>query len=172
MEQVSEINYEDILLLNIFPSGVAKELCSTWSIRNSSGLLHDKIRCCGRVRPVLEEGLQRSRKHLLEADDHDTIGRTVADHISRHKQTSGTSRAVVVHVINGDLGHAELVEHALTAGGITVAVACYALLDIVVVDLCVQQGLNTGFETKFGVVYFSTGLDELGHANAEDVAVF
>jgi hypothetical protein len=70
------------------------------------------------------------------------------------------------------LGHAELVEYSLAAGGVAVAVAGYALVDVVVVDLGIEHGFDAGFEAELGVVDFSSGLDELGHAHAEDVAWF
>lgn len=60
----------------------------------------------------------------------------------------------------------------MTACGIAVAVACHALFDVVVVYLGVEHGFYAGFETEFGVVYFSAGLDEFGHAYAEDVDGF
>jgi len=85
-------------------------------------------------------------------------------------QTSGTSTAVVVHVVNWDLGHAKLVEDSLTTGGVAVAVACNSLIDIVVVDLGIEHSLDTSFESKLGIINLSSGLDELGHPHAEDVA--
>lgn len=63
-----------------------------------------------------------------------------------------------------------MVKDALATGGVAIAVACNALLDVVVVDLSVEHGLDAGFETEFGVVHFTAGFDELGHAYAEDVA--
>jgi hypothetical protein len=44
------------------------------------------------------------------------------------------------------------------------------LVYIVVVDLCVEHGFDACFESELGVVDFSAGLDEFGHAYAEDVA--
>lgn len=86
-----------------------------------------------------------------------------------HVETRAARRAVVIDVVDGYLRHAELVEYALAARAITVAVAGHALVDVVVVDLRVQQRLYTGLETQFCVVDFSSGFDELGHAYAEDV---
>ena len=48
--------------------------------------------------------------------------------------------------------HAELVEDALAAGRVAVAVAGDALVDIVVIDLGIKEGFDAGFETEFGVV--------------------
>jgi len=94
----------------------------------------------------------------------------MADNISCHVQSRGSCTAVVVDIVNWDLGHAELVEDSLTAGRIAVAVACDALVDIVVVDLSIQHGLDTSFETELSVVDLASGLNKLGHAHAEDVA--
>lgn len=121
------------------------------------------------VRPVLEEGLEGSWKHLLEANNQDAVGGTVCNHVAAHEQTSRASRAVVVDVVNGDLGHAKLVEDALTAGAVTVAVASNTLLDIVVVDVSIQHGLDTSLETELIVVDLATGLDELGHTHTQDI---
>ncbi|KAI6768775.1 hypothetical protein HG531_010964 [Fusarium graminearum] len=86
-----------------------------------------------------------------------------------HVETGASSRAVVVDVVDGDLGHAELVEDALAAGAVTVAVTRDALVHIIVVDLRVEKGLDACFEAQFCVVNFAAGFDELGHAHAQDV---
>lgn len=86
-----------------------------------------------------------------------------------HVDTSATGRAVVVDVVDGNLGHAELVEDALATGAIAVAVARDGLVYIVIVDLRVKKSLDAGFEAEFCVVDFSAGFDELCHAHAEDV---
>lgn len=59
----------------------------------------------------------------------------MADHIPRHMQPRGASRAIVVDIVNWDLRHAELIEDTLAAGAIAIAVAGDALLDIVIIDL-------------------------------------
>ena len=53
-------------------------------------------------------------------------------------KASRTRATVVVDVVDGNLGHAELVEDTLAAGRITVDVAGDAMLDIVIVDVCVK----------------------------------
>jgi hypothetical protein len=84
-------------------------------------------------------------------------------------QASASSRAIVVDVVNRDLGHAELVKHTLTASAVAVAVAGHSLVNIVVVNLGIKHSLDTSLETQLGVVDLSAGLDELCHAHAEDV---
>lgn len=39
-----------------------------------------------------------------------------------------------------------MIEDALSAGRVAIAVACHALVDIIVVDLCVQKGFDTGLD--------------------------
>lgn len=90
--------------------------------------------------------------------------------ISRQMKACRASRAVIVNVVNGDLCHAELIEYSLAAGGIAVAVASYALVYIIVVDLRIQHGLDARLKTELGVIDFSARFNELGHAYAEDVA--
>lgn len=84
-------------------------------------------------------------------------------------QARASGGAVVVDIVDGDPGHTELVEHTLATGAVTVAVAGHALINIIVVDLGIKHGLDTSLKTELGVVDLATGLDELGHAHAEDV---
>lgn len=90
-------------------------------------------------------------------------------HIARHVQPRAAGAAVVVDVVDRDARHAELVEDALSAGRVAVAVARDTLVDIVVVDVCVEHGFDTRFEAELRVVDFAAGFDEFGHADAEDV---
>ena len=94
----------------------------------------------------------------------------MGDNIAGQVQTSGASTAIVVDVVNWDLGHSKLVEDSLAAGGVAIAIACNALIDIVVVDLGIEHSFDTSFESELSVVNLSSWLDELGHAHAEDVA--
>lgn len=92
--------------------------------------------------------------------------------VSCQVQAGRACAAVVVHVVDWDLRHAELVKDTLPARRVAVTVAGDALVDIVIVDLRVQHRFDARFETKFGVVDFPAGFDEFGHAYAEDVAWF
>ena len=67
-------------------------------------------------------------------------------------QGGGAGGAIVVDVVDGDGGHAELVEDALAAGGVAVAVGGDAGVDGVVVEGGVEEGFNAGFEAEFVVV--------------------
>lgn len=149
---------------HILSSGVPKHLRRPRSIGHSSCFLHHLNRRPSRVRPILEETLQAPGEHLLEADDHDTVSSSVRDGLSSHMQPRGPSRAIVVDVIDRNLGHAELVEYPLAASAIAIAVACNSLVDIVIVDLGVQECFDTGFETELGVVDLAARFDELGQA--------
>lgn len=153
----------------MFSTRIAKHLCCTRRICDSPRLLHDQAARPSRVRSVLEEGLQASGEHLLESNDQHTVRSTMRNHIPAHVETGRASRAVVVDVVYWDTGHAELIEDALSAGAVAVAVACNTLVYIVVVNVCVKHGFHTSFETEFRVVDLSARLDELGHAYAEDV---
>lgn len=93
----------------------------------------------------------------------------MGNHVAAHVQASGSSRAVVVDIVDRDTSHAELVEDALSACAVAIAVACYTLVDVVVVDVSIEHSLDTGLESEFWVVNLSSRLDELGHAHAEDV---
>lgn len=93
----------------------------------------------------------------------------MADDITSQVQTRRPGAAIVVDIVDGDLGHAELVEDSLTTRRITVAVARHTLIDIVVVDLSIEEGLDAGLVAEFCVIDLSSWLDEFGHAHAEDV---
>lgn len=54
------------------------------------------------------------------------------------------STAVVIDIIYRDGGHAKLVENALAACGVAIAVASYTLVDVVVVDMRVEEGFDAG----------------------------
>lgn len=84
-------------------------------------------------------------------------------------EAGGSCGAVVVHIVNGNLSHAELVKDSLATGGISVAVAGNSGVDFIIVGLRVDEGFDAGFKTEFSVVDFSTRFDELGHAYTEDV---
>jgi len=158
------------VLLHIFPASVSKHLCCSWSIRDTTSCLHHLSAGTSWVGSILEVALQTSWIHLLETNNHYTVSASVANDIAGEVQACRASRAVIINIIDWDLGHAELVEHSLPAGGVSVAIAGDSLVDIVVGDLGVQQSLNASFKAKFCVIDLSSRLDKFGHAHAEDVA--
>lgn len=158
------------VLLHIFSSSISKHLRRTRCIRNTSRDSHHLTASSSRITSVIPEALQGTRHHLLKSNNEDTICASVRDNITSQVQTSGTSTAVVVNVVNWDLGHSELVKHSLATGGVAVAVACNSLVDIVVVDMGIKHSLDTSLESELSIINLSSGLDEFGHAYAEDVA--
>lgn len=94
----------------------------------------------------------------------------MTDNIPSEMKTSGTSRAVVIDIVYWDRGHAKLVEHSLSTGRVAITVAGHTLVNIVVVDLGIEQSLDSSFVAELCIVNLSSWLDELGHANPEDVA--
>ena len=143
-------------------SCVAEQLGGTRRICDSPCLLHDQVGGSSRICAVLEECLQTSREHLLETNDQHTVRSTVGNHVAAHVQPRRARGAVVVDVVDGDARHAELVEDALAARAVAIAVACHALVYIIVVDVCVKQRFDACFEAQLRVVDFAAGLDELG----------
>lgn len=139
-------------LLHILPPGISKHLRRARRIRHPPRNPHHLPRRLRGPGPILKETLQLARKHLLKSHHHDTIRHAVAHHVPCHMQTRRTSGAVVVDIIDRDLGHAELIENALAAGAVAVAVAGDALVDIVIVNLGIEEGFDAGFEAEFGVV--------------------
>ena len=139
-------------LLHILPPRIPKHLRRPRRIRPPPRNPHHLPSSPNRILPILPKTAQTPRKHLFEPNHHDAIRHTMADHIARHVQARGPRAAVVVDIVDGDLGHAELVEDALAAGGVAVAVAGNGLIDIVVVELGVEEGFDAGFEAEFGVI--------------------
>lgn len=84
-------------------------------------------------------------------------------------QARGARGASIAGVVDGDRAHAKLVENALAAGRVAVAIACNTGLHIIVVDFGIEHGLDASFISKLGVLPLPSGLDELGQAHAEDV---
>ena len=92
----------------------------------------------------MEEGLEGAREHFFKAHHHHAVCRTMRHRFACHVKARGAGAAVVVYVVYGDGGHSKLVENTLAAGGVAVAVACYALVDLVIVYLGVEEGFDTG----------------------------
>ena len=155
--------------LHVLPARVPELLSSAGSVGDATGLPHHLAEGARGVHPVIPVAAQTSGRHLLKADDHDAVGGAVRNHVLAHEEARRARAAVVVDVVDGDPREAELVEYALPAGGIAVAVACDALFDVVVVDLRIEERFDTGFVAELGVVDFSAWFDELGHSDAEDV---
>ena len=140
------------ILLHVLPSRIAEHLCCPRCIRPSSCLYHHLSRCPNRIFSVFIERLQTSRKHLLKAHNHHAVCHSMLDHVPRHMQACRAGGAVIVDIVDWDLRHAELIEYPLAAGRVAIAVAGDSLVDIVVVDLGVQEGLDAGFKPELGVV--------------------
>lgn len=51
--------------------------------------------------------------------------------------------------------HAKLVEDALAAGRVAIAVACNTLVDVVIVYLSIKESFDPGFKAEFVVVDYS-----------------
>jgi hypothetical protein len=153
----------------VLAAGIAKQLCGARRICDTPRLLHDQVGGSSGVGAILEEALQRTGEHLLEADNQNAVGSTVRNHVATHVEACRARGAVVVDIVHGNTGHAELVEHALAARRVAIAVARNALVNVVVVDVRIEHGFDTGLEAELGVVDLATGLDELCHSDAEDV---
>ena len=112
----------------------------------SISLLHQLRRQPHRTRPVAPNTLDTPSLHLLEAANQHAIRQPPFHQLSREVQARRAGRAGVVGVVDGDAGHAELVEDALAGRRVAVAVAGDAGVDVVVVELGVEQGFGAGFQ--------------------------
>jgi hypothetical protein len=64
-----------------------------------------------------------------------------------------------------------LIEDALAAGRVAVAVTSNTLVNVVVGESGIKKRFDTSFETELGVINLTAGLDEFGHSYAYDVDV-
>ena len=149
-------------LLHVLLPCIPKQLRRAWRLSHAPGLLQHQISSRRRVRPILKEALQTAGKHLLKPNHQHAVRGTMGNHVAPHVQPRRARGAVVVDVVDGDARHAELVEDALAARAVAIAVACHALVYIIVVDVCVKQRFDACFEAQLRVVDFAAGLDELG----------
>lgn len=86
-------------------------------------------------------------------------------------KTSAASGTVVVHVVQRNTRHAELVEYPLAAGGISVGVAGDTGGNVIVGNAGVNKSFGSSLETHLRVVDKAARLNELGEANAENIGV-
>ena len=109
-------------------------------------ILHHIRRQPHRTRPIAPNALDTPSLHLLKPTNENTVRKSTLDQLSRQVQTRRAGGAGVVGVVDRDPGHAELVENALAGGRVAVAVAGHAGIDLVVVDVCIEQGFGAGFK--------------------------
>src|SRR3954465_1021658 len=112
---------------------------------------------------------ERAALHLLEAQRERAVDQLALDRLAREEQRARAGRAVVVDVDDGDAGEAEAVDRPLPVGRVAVAVADVGLLDLVVGDAGVLEGLAPRLLRPVGVVaLLGPRLVELGHADPDD----
>ena len=140
------------VFLHVFPPCIPKHLRCTGRVRHASRLFHHIARLLRRIGPILEERLQAPAEHLLEPNNHNTVGDTMAHHVASHVQASRAGGAVVIDIVYGYRRHPELIEDTLATGAVAVAVAGDSCLDVIVVDLGVEEGFNASFEAELVVV--------------------
>src|SRR5690606_26319173 len=113
---------------------------------------------------------QRALFHLLEPERHRAVHDAALDELLGQEQRRRAGRAVVVDVVDRHAGQADLVDRALAAGRVAVAVADRHLLDLLVRDARVGQRLLPGLLRHLRVVPVpGAGLLELRHADADHV---
>lgn len=120
---------------------------------------------------IVPNTLDRTRLHRFEANNHDNINNTTSHQSPGELKTGTASRARVVGVVDGDVGHTELVEYPLATCGVAIAIASYTSLHIVIGDMCIEKSLCSRLEAEFGICSELSWFDELCEANAEHVCV-
>src|SRR5450830_486307 len=120
----------DTVLIEISLPGATEELRSARRVVvESLDAFHHICKALQRRWPIGVDGLQRARRHLLDADDERAIDGAAGDRLTREKKCGGTGGAIVVDVDDGNAGETDFVEHRLTAGGVAVDVPGIGLFD-------------------------------------------
>jgi hypothetical protein len=158
------------VLLHVLAAGIAEHLRRGRRLGEAAQLdhqLHVLVERHGAVGVLDAEG---ALLHLLEAERHRAVRDAALDELLGQEQRRRARGAVVVDVVDRHAGEADLVDGALAAGGVAVAVADRHLLDGVVGDLRVGQRLLAGLLRHLRVVPFlAAGLLELRHADTDHV---
>ncbi|MNE59660.1 hypothetical protein D3C80_1547700 [compost metagenome] len=121
-----------------------------------------------RARTVGEGAGDGTGDHLLEADGQHDIDHAAGNRLVRQVQRGGAAGAIVVDVQHRNAGHADVVQHALAAGGVTEDIARIGLLDRLVANTSVGQGDTNGLLAHGHVGIVLARLDERDHANPGD----
>ena len=160
------------ILLHILPARVPKRLCVPRYLLAKPARLADHVHSelVGRS-AVSILGSDGSWRHFLKADNEDAVGHAATDELAGHHEACGAGGARVVHIVDRDLRHAELVEDSLATSRIAVAVACYTYLDVIIVDAGIEHCFAACLEAQFGVVHKVAWFDEAGEAIACVVSV-
>ena len=112
----------------------------------SMRFLHQRGPQPHRTRPIIPDRLNASGPHRLKPDHHSYIDNSTPYKRPCELKPGRACRASVIGVVDGDVGHAELIEDALAGCRVAKAVACHSGLDIVVRDVCVEEGFCASFE--------------------------
>src|SRR6185369_5133399 len=110
------------VLLHVLAAGVAEELRRRRRGLEAAEVDHHLELLVHGIGAIHVLRAERALLHLLEAEREDAVGEAALDELLRHEERRRAGRAVVVHVVDGDAGAAELVDSALAAGRIAEAV--------------------------------------------------
>jgi hypothetical protein len=121
-----------------------------------------------RRRPVIEFGGERAGRHLLEADRERAIDGAGAHRLPRKKECRGSGRAIVVHVDDGNAGHADPIERFLPRGRIAVHVTGECLLHVAIVEARFGKRVGDCARRHHVVGFARAGLGERDHADTGD----
>jgi len=104
---LGEVVRRRTILLHILSPGVAE------SLRRAGRAFAVAARCANHLdgavvgrSAVWEIGLKRAGEHLLEANDEDAVCGAVGDELAREVDAGAAAGAVIVDIVDWDLGHA------------------------------------------------------------------
>ncbi|MNP17545.1 hypothetical protein D3C76_1099810 [compost metagenome] len=114
---------------------------------------------------VIPVALQGAGLHLLEAEREGTFHGSAFHGLAGQIEGTGSRRAVIVDVDHGYAAHADFIERSLAAGGVAIDVSGVSLLDQVVIQIGVLQGLTNGAGPHFDIGSAGARFDERNHAD-------
>ena len=142
---LGKMTFVGSILFHMFDSGISEKLGSWWSSTKSTLVIHDLHELLHGIGAIIKHTGERSRSHLLKSEGNGTVTDPTSNGLSGEEESTGSGGAIVVHVQDGDLGHSDLVESALSAGGISIAVTNDGLLNLIVGYSCVHESFGDGF---------------------------
>mmetsp|Transcript_40861 Transcript_40861/g.102902 ORF Transcript_40861/g.102902 Transcript_40861/m.102902 type:complete len:360 (+) Transcript_40861:1037-2116(+) len=155
------------VLFHVFTTSVAKHLRSNWSRSKLTSLEHGHHVLIHRIGSIVILVLQRATFHLFEAESHHTVGHTAFHQLFGHEKRRGTSRTVVVHVVDRNTSQTQAIHRTLATGRVTINVADNCMFNGRVRDASVSQRFLASLLRHVGVVPIALPrFLKLGHTHA------
>lgn len=158
------------ILLNVLQARISEESRSHWGLRSATELHIFDDEFLEGVRSVIEERLERASEHFVEAKSQNAVGMASCDGLVGHVESSGSRRAIVVHVDNGNSSVSHSVDGSLATRGVSVDIADEGLLNLIKFETSVSEStLHCNMTQIMIVIIVFAWFHKVSHAVANDV---